>query len=68
MSKSCEYRKEPGPGCAWLEDGELAKCKEVVSSTAAVTSYSGIEIIRKGCRVAGKEARPPLCGSKTVQS
>lgn len=34
---------------------------------AAVTSCSGIEIIRKGCRAAGKEAVPTLCGSKTVQ-
>lgn len=27
---------------------------------AAVTSYSGIETIRKGCRVAGQEAKTTL--------
>lgn len=56
-----------GPGYTWLEDEELANASNWYLPPAAVTRYSGIETIRKGCRVAGKEAMPALCGSEIVQ-
>lgn len=59
MSESSEY--------TWLEDEELANASNWCLPPAAVTRYSSIETIRKGCRVAGKEAMPALCGSEIVQ-